>query len=113
MMPAKLRRSACPVKPPPARVLAWIRKSGGGGRGGERRDGSGGMTDGLDLARFLRPGDRVVWGQGCAEPRALTSLLVEQRHRLGGITCFTGIPAAGVIRLEHTDALAIESYCGT
>jgi len=68
---------------------------------------------GLDLARYLRPGDRVVWGQGCAEPQTLTELLVDQRHRLGGITCFVGLPAAEVIRPEHCDALALESYCGT
>ena len=72
-----------------------------------------GLTDSLDLAHYLRPGDRVVWGQGCAEPQTLTALLAGQRHRLGGITCFVGLPAAGVIRPEHTDALAIESYCGT
>ena len=72
-----------------------------------------GLTDPLDLGRYLRPGDRVVWGQGCAEPQTLTGLLAGQRHRLGGITCFVGLPAAGVIRPEHTDALAIESYCGT
>jgi len=71
------------------------------------------MTKHLDLARYLRPGDRVVWGQACAEPRALTELLVAQRHRLGGVTCFVGIPAADVLRPEHTDALAVESYCGT
>ena len=67
----------------------------------------------LDLSRYLRPGDRVVWGQGCAEPQTLTELLVRQRHRLGGVTCFVGLPAAEVIRPEHTDALALESYCGT
>jgi len=83
----------------------------------------------LDLSRYLRPGDRVVWGQGCAEPQALTELLVRQRHRLGGITCFVGLPAADVIRPEHTGqhtgqrtgrhtgadtgGLALESYCGT
>jgi acyl-CoA hydrolase len=78
-----------------------------------------GMTDGgaLDLSQYLRPGDRVVWGQGCAEPQTLTELLVQQRHRLGGITCFVGLPAAEVIQAEHTGqhtgALALESYCGT
>ena len=72
------------------------------------------MTDAaLDLSRYLRPGDREVWGQGCAEPQTLTELLVRQRHRLGGVTCFVGLPAAEVIRPEHTDALALESYCGT
>ncbi len=48
----------------------------------------------LDLSRYLRSGDRVVWGQGCAEPQTLTELLVRQRHRLGGVTCFVGLPAA-------------------
>jgi len=79
----------------------------------------------LDLSRYLRPGDRVVWGQGCAEPQTLTELLVAQRHRLGGVTCFVGLPAAEVIRPEHTGqhagqhtgqhrgALVLESYCGT
>jgi len=71
------------------------------------------MTERLDLTRYLRPGDRVVWGQACAEPQTLTELLVAQRHRLGGVTCFVGIPAAHVLRPEHTDALAVESYCGT
>lgn len=79
-----------------------------------RRRTAGAMTDAaLDLARYLRPGDRVVWGQGCAEPQTLTGLLVDQRHRLGGITCFVGLPAAEVIRPEHTDGLTLESYCGT
>jgi acyl-CoA hydrolase len=67
----------------------------------------------LDLARYLRPGDRVVWGQGTAEPQTLTETLVAQRHRLGRITCFVGLPAAEVIKPEHGDVLAFESYCGT
>jgi acyl-CoA hydrolase len=70
------------------------------------------MTD-LDLTRYLRPGDRVVWGQGPGEPRTLTELLVAQRHRLGGVTCFLGLPGSDAIRAEHADALAFESYCGT
>ena len=52
------------------------------------------IDDALDLSRYLRSGDRVVWGQGCAEPQTLTVLLVRQRHRLGGVTCFVGLPAA-------------------
>ena len=27
---------------------------------------------GLDLARYVRPGALVAWGQGCAEPLTLT-----------------------------------------
>ena len=70
------------------------------------------MTD-LDLTRHLRAGDRVVWGQGPGEPQTLTELLVAQRHQLGGVTCFVGLPGSGVIRPGHADALTFESYCGT
>jgi hypothetical protein len=69
------------------------------------------MTD-LDLTRYVRPGDRVVWGQGPAEPPTLTELLVAQRNRLGGVTCFVGLPGPDVIRPEHADVLTFESYCG-
>ena len=29
----------------------------------------------LDLARYIRPGAMVAWGQGCAEPLTLTGAL--------------------------------------
>ncbi|HEY6498898.1 MAG TPA: acetyl-CoA hydrolase/transferase C-terminal domain-containing protein [Streptosporangiaceae bacterium] len=71
------------------------------------------MTD-LDLARYVRPGDRVVWGQGPAEPQTLIELLVAQRERLGGgVTCFIGLPGSDVIRSEHASELTFQSYCGT
>jgi acyl-CoA hydrolase len=59
----------------------------------------------LDLAEFLRPGDRIVWGQACGEPQTLTELLAAQRHRLPGVSCFVGIPAAATFRPEHGDRL--------
>ena len=31
----------------------------------------------LDLARYIRPGAMVTWGQGCAEPLTLTEALSE------------------------------------
>jgi acyl-CoA hydrolase len=67
----------------------------------------------LDLSTLLRPGDTIVWGQACAEPRTLTELLVAQRHRLKGIRCFVGMPAETAIAPEHADALSVLSYCGT
>jgi acyl-CoA hydrolase len=45
----------------------------------------------IDLARFIRPGDMVVWGQACAEPRTLTRALTRQRAAIGPIRCFLGI----------------------
>jgi acyl-CoA hydrolase len=62
----------------------------------------------LDLASYIRPGDAVAWGQACAEPVTLVEALTEQRQRLGGIRCFTGISA--VLRPEHCDYLSVTSY---
>src|ERR1700759_4291824 len=64
----------------------------------------------LDLARYIRPGALVAWGQGCAEPLTLTEALAGQRQRLGGVRCFSGIstPAAG--RPEHCASLSFSSY---
>ena len=33
---------------------------------------------GLDLGQFLRPGDRIVWGQACGEPTTLVEALIAQ-----------------------------------
>jgi acyl-CoA hydrolase len=62
----------------------------------------------LDLASYIRPGDTVAWGQACAEPLTLTQALADQRQRLGGVRCFTGISAT--LRPEHTDYLSVTSY---
>ena len=70
------------------------------------------MTD-LDLTRYVRPGDRVVWGQGPAEPTTLVELLMAQRDRLGGVTCFLGLPGSDAIRAEHASGVTFQSYCGT
>jgi len=47
-------------------------------------------TDGLDLARWIRPGDGLIWGQACAEPVTLTAALTRQAERLGPLTAFVG-----------------------
>ena len=36
--------------------------------------------DQLDLAEFVRPGDGIIFGQGCGEPEPLTQQLVAQRQ---------------------------------
>jgi len=66
----------------------------------------------LDLARFVRPGDLVTWGQACAEPRTLTELLVAQAPRIGGVRCFVGIPADSAVTLDTASDLEVLSYCG-
>jgi len=69
-----------------------------------------GDVSGLDLARYIRPGDTVAWGQACAEPLTLTEALAEQRKQLGGVRCFTGISSSTAVRPEHCDYLSFASY---
>ena len=64
----------------------------------------------LDLTRYIRPGDLVVWGQACAEPLTLTEALANQRKELGGIRCFTGISSSSAVHPDHCDYLAFSSY---
>jgi acyl-CoA hydrolase len=67
-------------------------------------------ADALDLARYVRPGALVAWGQGCAEPLTLTEALAGQRQHLGGVRCFAGISTAAAVRPEHCDYLSFSSY---
>ena len=64
----------------------------------------------LDLTRYIRPGDLVVWGQGCAEPLSLTEALAGQRDQLGGVRCFTGVSRSPAVRAENCDYLSFASY---
>ena len=64
----------------------------------------------LDLARYIRPGAMVAWGQGCAEPLTLTEALAAQRGQLGGVRCFAGISTTSAVRPEHCDYLSFSSY---
>src|SRR5256885_649469 len=41
----------------------------------------------LDLAKYIREGDTVVWGQACAEPPSLTEALLAQRGEIGRVRC--------------------------
>jgi acetyl-CoA hydrolase len=66
-----------------------------------------------DLAEFVRPGDTVAWGQGAAEPLALTRALAAQRRALGRIRVFMGIGASDTFAPEHADHIDFLSYCGS
>lgn len=68
--------------------------------------------DQLDLARYVRAGDTVIWGQACAEPVTLTERLMAQRGDIGRLRCFLGIPATDTVRPEHADHVSFVSYCG-
>ena len=66
-----------------------------------------------DLARHLRDGDTVTWGQANAEPLTLTRALVAQRHRLGRLRLVFGISLGGTLTADCADAFSFVSYCAT
>src|SRR5690606_4067434 len=63
-----------------------------------------------DLARWIRPGDRVVCGQVGAEPLTLTRALVAQRHALRGAEVFVGSMFSDTFTREHADVFRFRSY---
>lgn len=69
----------------------------------------------LDFTAWIRPGDKVAWGQAAAEPLPLVAALLAQRHRIGGrFQVFLGIPIAGSsLAVQHADCIDFISYCGT
>jgi acyl-CoA hydrolase len=66
----------------------------------------------LEWSSLLRRGDRVLWGQACAEPVTLTRSLMAERTAVGPFSCFLGVPATGTCRPEHADVVTFESYTG-
>jgi len=68
----------------------------------------------LDLARWIRPGDRVAWGQCAAEPLVLTRALMAQRHRVGGrFGVFVGAGWHDTLDPSCADVVDLSAYCGT
>lgn len=69
--------------------------------------------DALDMARYVRPGDLVAWGQCGAEPCTLTRALVEQRHTVGGrFSVFVGAQWSDTLQATHSDAIDFIAYTG-
>jgi acyl-CoA hydrolase len=64
----------------------------------------------LDLRAFIRPGDRIVWGQASGEPLTLTEALVAQRHAVGPVSVFLGSCFSDTLQPEHADAITFRSF---
>ena len=69
------------------------------------------LTDaaGLDLARFLRPGDRIVMGQACGEPTTLVEALIAQGRDIGGLSAFIATSFSGLFTPETAASFALSS----
>ncbi|WP_166741602.1 acetyl-CoA hydrolase/transferase family protein [Cumulibacter soli] len=73
-------------------------------------------TDSLDLAKIIRPGDTLVWGQGTAEPITLTRALVAQRREIVGdgerLNLFLGVTRGDTLNAEQTDTFRFFGFGG-
>lgn len=67
----------------------------------------------LDFTGLVRAGDRVVWGQGGAEPLSLTEHLMAQRRAIGGFRAFVGMSLSTTVSEAFTDYVRFESYCAS
>ncbi len=63
----------------------------------------------LDLAQFLRPGDRIVWGQACGEPTTLVEALLAQAEGIGRLSAFTATSFSGLLNAEAGRRLNLSS----
>jgi len=63
----------------------------------------------LDLAEFLRPGDRVVLGNACGEPVTLVEALLAQAASIGGLSAFIATSFSGLFTPEAAADLEVLS----
>ena len=66
-------------------------------------------TADLDIARFLKPGDRIVLGQACGEPSTLIAALIAQGHTIEGLSAFIATSFSGVFVPETAHSFALSS----
>lgn len=66
--------------------------------------------DNLNFADYVKPGDTVTWGQGCAEPLTLTKTLVRQRSMIGHFSIFVGLSFSDTLNNTHLDDFNVISY---
>ena len=64
---------------------------------------------GLDLGRFLRPRDCIVWGQACGEPTTLVEALIAQAERIGPLSAFAASSFSGLLDVAAAEKVAISS----
>ena len=62
-------------------------------------------ADSLELRAFIRPGDTVLVGQGCAEPLTLSEALVAQRAAYAGARVLLCTVVSETFAPHHADSL--------
>jgi len=67
---------------------------------------------GLDLAEYVRPGDGVIFQQGCGEALSLGEAFVQQRAAYSGASVFFGSGFSRTFQPEHADHLRFSGIGG-
>lgn len=67
--------------------------------------------DALDFSTLVKKGDRVVWGQGGAEPYKLTEQLMAQQKDIGNFRAFIGLSLSDAVSPMHSQQVQFQSYC--
>ncbi len=65
--------------------------------------------DGLDLRKYLRAGDRIVFGQACGEPTTLVEALIAQGPDIGGLGAFIATSFSGLFTPETAESFRLSS----
>ncbi|MCW1427495.1 acetyl-CoA hydrolase/transferase family protein [Novosphingobium sp. JCM 18896] len=63
----------------------------------------------LDLSRYLKPGDRIVFGQACGEPTTLVEALIAQGAGIGNLSAFIATSFSGLFVPENASAFRLSS----
>jgi len=63
----------------------------------------------LDLSAWLKPGDRIVFGQACGEPTTLVEVLIAQGEGIGGLSAFIATSFSGLFQPETSSAFRLSS----
>jgi acyl-CoA hydrolase len=64
---------------------------------------------GLDLGRYLRPGDRILIGQACGEPTSLVEALLAQAGGIGQLSAFIATSFSGLFDAAAGETIAVSS----
>lgn len=63
----------------------------------------------LDLAKYLKRGDRIVWGQACGEPTTLIEALIQQASAIGDLSAFTATSFSSLLTPEAVAGFTLAS----
>ncbi|MCJ2178315.1 acetyl-CoA hydrolase/transferase family protein [Novosphingobium album (ex Hu et al. 2023)] len=63
----------------------------------------------LDFSKYLKPGDRIVFGQACGEPTTLVEALIAQGAMIGNLGAFIATSFSGLFTPETASAFRLSS----